>query len=322
MDTFFDLKYNIEEELELRKTHSLWVEKYRPVTLDTFIISDDLKFKFNAYIKSNDIPHLLLYGTPGCGKSTLANILVKNISCDYIYLNASDENGIDTVRDKIKTFVETAGMSPVKVVILDEFDYMTVNAQSALRNIMETYSQTSRFILTCNYVEKIIDPIKSRCQIYNLGNPDMKEVGKFIISMLRSENINFDLANLVSYTKLIQNDIRKLINVLQKQSLTGTLVLDSSNTIANDVKQNILDILKSTDKKENKLKAIRQLIVNAGITNFIDFYKFLYDNVEEYSNGNDALVILVLADMEYQYSFVVDKEINFSACIIKILNTI
>ena len=142
--------------------HSLWVEKYRPNQLDNYIGNDHLKSKVSVYLESGDIPHLLLFGRAGTGKTTLAKLLVNNIDCDYLYINASDENSVDVVREKVKNFASTLGFKDMKVIILDECDYITPNAQAALRNLMETFSKNCRFILTCNYVERIIDPIQSR----------------------------------------------------------------------------------------------------------------------------------------------------------------
>ena len=144
-------------------SHSLWVEKYRPTDLSTYVGNEHLKEKVKVYLESEDVPHLLLFGKAGTGKTTLAKIVVNNIDCDYMYINASDENKVDDVRNKIKTFASSVGFKSLKVIILDECDYLTPNAQAALRNLMETFSKLCRFILTCNYVERIIDPIQPRC---------------------------------------------------------------------------------------------------------------------------------------------------------------
>ena len=147
----------------MKTEHTLWVEKYRPSNLDTYIGNDQLKSKVKVYLESGDLPHLLLFGKAGTGKTTLAKLLVNNIDCDYLYINASDENNVETVRSKVKNFASTMGFKDYKVIILDECDYITPNAQAALRNLMETFSKHCRFILTCNFVERIIDPIQSRC---------------------------------------------------------------------------------------------------------------------------------------------------------------
>ena len=147
--------------------NTLWVEKFRPGTLDGYVGNEHIIDKVKLYLKSGDVPHLLFYGGAGTGKTTLAKIIANNVDADIMYINASDENNIDTVRTKIKSYASTVGFKRWKIVILDEADYMTPNGQAALRNLMETFSKTTRFILTCNYVEKIIDPIQSRCQVFN-----------------------------------------------------------------------------------------------------------------------------------------------------------
>ena len=157
-------------------SHSLWVEKYRPKDLSTYIGNEHLKSKVRIYLESEDVPHLLLYGKAGTGKTTLAKIITSNIDCDYLYINASDENNVDNVRTKIKNFASSVGFKSLKVIILDEADFLTPNAQAALRNLMETFSKHTRFVLTCNYVERIIDPIQSRCQSFKVVPPSRKEV--------------------------------------------------------------------------------------------------------------------------------------------------
>ena len=164
--------------------HSLWVEKYRPTTLDTYIGNEHLKSKVKVYLESGDLPHLLLFGKAGTGKTTLAKLLVKNINCDYLYINASDERKLEMVRDKVKNFASTIGFSDLKVIILDEADYITPASQAALRNLMETFSKHCRFILTCNYVERIIDPIQSRCQSFQIIPPDRKQVAVHMSNIL------------------------------------------------------------------------------------------------------------------------------------------
>ena len=155
------------------KQHSLWIEKYRSQTLEQYIGNDAVKDRIAACITANDIPHFIFSGTAGTGKTTLAKLIVKNIKCDYLYLNASDENGIDVIRDKVKGFASTSTFQPLKVVILDESDFLTQPAQAALRNLIEEYSITTRFVLTCNYLERLIEPLQSRCEIHILKPPSV-----------------------------------------------------------------------------------------------------------------------------------------------------
>ena len=156
--------------------HTLWVEKYRPQNLDKYIGNEHLIEKAKVWIESGDIPHLLLYGKAGTGKTTLAKMLTNSIDCDYLYINASDERKLEMVREKVKSFASTIGFKDMKVIILDEADYITPTSQAALRNVMETFSKHCRFILTCNFVERIIDPIQSRCQSFQIIPPSKKEV--------------------------------------------------------------------------------------------------------------------------------------------------
>jgi len=169
--------------------NSLWVERYRPSGLEGYVGNEHIIQKVNIYIENNDVPHLLLHGEAGTGKTTLAKIIVNAIDCDYLYINASDERGIDTLREKIRGFAASVGFRTWKVVILDESDYLTRDAQAALRNLMETFSKSTRFILTCNYPEKVIDPIQSRCQTFEIIPPTKKDVAKRLIESTYSEKI-------------------------------------------------------------------------------------------------------------------------------------
>ena len=171
--------------------HTLWVEKYRPDTLDGYVGNQAIVDKVRVYLQSGDVPHLLLFGSAGTGKTTLAKLIANNIDCDLMYVNASDENNVDTVRDKIKNFASTIGFRQWKLIILDEADFLTASAQAALRNLMETFSKTTRFILTCNYVEKIIDPIQSRCQVFAITPPSKKDVAVRVSEILKLESVTF-----------------------------------------------------------------------------------------------------------------------------------
>ena len=193
-------------------SNTLWVEKYRPTNLDTYIGNEHLKSKLSVYLESGDLPHLLLYGKAGTGKTTLAKLLVNNIECDYIYINASDENNVDTVRTKVKSFASTIGFKDMKVIILDECDYITPNAQAALRNLMETFSKHCRFILTCNYVERIIDPIQSRCQSFQIIPPSRNEVAKHLHNILVEENVMDTPEDIKILVESGYPDIRRVIN--------------------------------------------------------------------------------------------------------------
>ena len=305
----------------MNNSNTLWVEKYRPFSLDTYIGNEHLKSKVTIYLQNNDLPHLLLYGKAGTGKTTLAKILVKNIECDYLYINASDENSVDTVRNKVRHFASTVGFKDLKVIILDECDYITPNAQAALRNLMETFSKHCRFILTCNYVERIIDPIQSRCQLFQIIPPSKKEVAQKVHNILIEENVNGELEDIKILVDSGYPDIRRVINSAQRNVVNGKLKLDISSIIQNDYKLKLLKILEVQNKK-NAFKDIRQLLADNKVTDFADLFRLLYDEVDGYGKGHVAECILVIAKYELSDSQVVDKEINAMAMIIELLGVI
>jgi len=302
-------------------SNTLWVEKYRPNNLDTYIGNEHLKDKVSAYLESGDLPHLLLFGKAGTGKTTLAKILVNNIECDYLYINASDENNVDTVRTKVKNFASTMGFKDYKIIILDECDYITPNAQAALRNLMETFSKHCRFILTCNFVERIIDPIQSRCQSFQIIPPSKKEVAKHTHDILLKENIMSDMNDLKVLIDSGYPDIRRVINAAQRNVVKGKLKLDTTSIIQNDYKLKLLKILKTQDKK-NGFKEIRQLLLDNKITDFADLFRLLYDEVDDWGKGHVAECILIIAKYELSDGQVPDKEINAMAMLIELLGVI
>jgi DNA polymerase III delta prime subunit len=301
--------------------HSLWVEKYRPSSLDNYIGNDHLKSKVSVYLESGDIPHLLLFGRAGTGKTTLAKLLVNNIDCDYLYINASDENSVDVVREKVKNFASTLGFKDMKVIILDECDYITPNAQAALRNLMETFSKNCRFILTCNYVERIIDPIQSRCQSFQIVPPDRKQVAQHLANILNNENVQYDIKDIATIVNGGYPDIRRVINGSQRQVVEGKLVIDENTITQNDYKLQVLEILKTQDKK-NSFQNIRQLLADSKVTDFSDLFRLLFDTVDDWGKGHIAECILVLSKYQQSDAVVVDKEINVMAMFVEIIGSI
>ena len=301
--------------------HSLWVEKYRPTTLDTYIGNEHLKSKVKVYLESGDLPHLLLFVKAGTGKTTLAKLLVNNIDCDYLYINASDENNVETVRNKVKNFASTMGFKDYKVIILDDCDYITPNAQAALRNLMETFSKHCRFILTCNFVERIIDPIQSRCQSFQVIPPNKNDVAKHLHNILTQEGVGYEREDLGILVNSGYPDIRRVINGAQRQSIGGKLSIDKQSIVENDYKMKLLEILKTQDKK-NAFKNIRQLMADSKVTAVADLFRLLYDEVDSYGSGKVADCILIIAKYELSDAQVVDKEINAMAMLIEILSTI
>ena len=303
------------------KQHSLWVERYRPVSLENYIGNEHLKTKVSRYISTGDIPHLLLHGKAGTGKTTLAKLLVSNIDCDQMYVNASDENNVETVRNKIKMFASSVGFKDLKVIILDECDFLTPNAQAALRNLMETFSKHCRFILTCNYVERIIDPIQSRCQCFQIIPPSKVEVAKHLHNILVQENVIDKPEDIKVLVESGYPDIRRVINSAQRNVVKGKLKLDTSSIIQNDYKLKLLKILETQNKK-NAFNQIRQLLSDNKITDYADLFRLLYDEVDGYGKGHVAECILIIARYELSDSQVVDKEINVMAMLIELLGVI
>ena len=304
------------------KENSLFVEKYRSKTLDKYVGNEQLKQIVHQYINNNDLQNLLLYGTPGTGKTTLAKLIVNNFNCDYLYINASDERGIDTIRDKVQGFASSASFKPIKIIILDEADFLTIQAQASLRNIIETYSRTTRFILTCNYLERIIDPLQSRCQVLKITPPSKKEVAQHISTILDQENVNYELEDLALVVNKHYPDIRKILNTCQVNNVEGALKIDKTVLTSNSYKDGVLKELKSPSK--SSFKNIRQILADSNLDDFEEIYRFLYDNLDEYGNNDLAKAMIVIEIESYMYhaNFRIDKEINVMALLASILKII
>jgi DNA polymerase III delta prime subunit len=303
------------------KENSLFVEKYRSKTLEDYIGNEQLKSIVAQYIEKNDLQNLLLYGTPGTGKTTLAKLIVNNFNCDFLYINASDERGIDTIRDKVQGFASSASFKPIKIIILDEADFLTIQAQASLRNIIETYSRTTRFILTCNYLERIIDPLQSRCQVLKITPPSKKEVAKHVAVILDKEEINYELEDLVLVVNKHYPDVRKILNTCQVNTVDNTLKVDKT-VLTGGYKDGLLKELKSPTKPS--FKNIRQILADSNLDDFEEIYRFLYDNLDEYGNNDLAKAMIVIEIENYMYhaNFRIDKEINVMALLASILKII
>jgi replication factor C small subunit len=299
------------------KQHTLWIEKYRSETLEQYIGNDAIKDRIADCIAKNDIPHLIFAGSAGTGKTTLAKLIIRNIQCDYLYLNASDENGIDVIRDKVKGFASTSTFKPLKVVILDEADFLTQPAQAALRNLIEEYSITTRFILTCNYVERLIEPLQSRCELHMLKPPSKGDAARHICTnILDVEGITYEMKDVAKVINELYPDVRSIIKVLQSNIKGSNLVI---TMLDDNWCKPLIEILKKRDK--NAWYQVRQLVADSQVDDFQTAYRYMFDNLSEFSYGHDAELSVILDDFIWRAGVVPDKEINFAACIAKILDT-
>jgi len=300
--------------------NTLWVESFRPSTLDGYIGNEHIIEKVRIFIENGDVPHLLFYGPAGTGKTTLAKIIANGVDADIMYINASDENSVDTVRDKIKRYASTVGFKRWKIVILDEADFLTPNGQAALRNLMETYSKTTRFILTCNYVEKIIDPIQSRCQVFGITPPNKRDVAQRLVTVLDDKGVKYDVKDVATIINASYPDVRRAINAAQAQVVNGELKIDKQSTVQANYMTEILEVLKNLKDKKKAFIQIRQIIADSKVKDFQPLFTFLYDTIDEYGTGHVAGVILILAEAQYQDAHAVDKEINTMAMFVKLMN--
>jgi DNA polymerase III delta prime subunit len=301
----------------MEKQNTLLVEKYRPDTLKGYMCKEEYKEKFDEFISKQDIPHLLFAGKAGSGKTTLAKILVKNIDCDYLYLNATEDRSIEVLKDKVGAFAAAGSFKPLKIVILDEATHILQASQVLLLNMIETYSLTTRFILTGNYPERLIDPLRSRLQEFDLQPPSKKVVAEHIEYILKTENIKHTAEYIVVLVNKFYPDFRRIINNCQKYTIDNVLKIDKSISTIDDYKEKIVEELKKSSYKSFNI--IRQLIANSDLLDYEELYRFLYDKLSDYSKGNEGLIICQIEESLYHANFVLDKEINICSCISKIL---
>jgi len=294
----------------------LWVEKYRPTTLENYVGNEIIKSKIEDYLKQGSIQNLLLHGVAGTGKTTLAKLLVKNIDCDYLYINASDERGIDTIREKIQPFALSMGFNDVKIVILDEADYLTPQAQATLRHTIEACSATTRFILTCNYLERIISPLQSRCQSFEITPPSKREVSDKCQEILTKEQTLFSDNNIDDVINTHYPDIRKIINTLQGSVVDGQIKIDDNSLKNSQLGGIVVDAL----IRKAKLSEIRQILADSGAREFDDLFKYIYDKSSTLFGDREGEAILIIAKYQYEYTFVLEKEICIAAMLNKLLD--
>jgi len=302
--------------------HNLWCEKYRPTKLEDYVFHNKAhKTSFYQMVEDKTIPHLLLSGVQGSGKTTIAQILVNEIvtdESDIRIINASDENSVDDMRDKIKHFISTFPMGEFKVVLLEEADYLSLSAQAVLRKYMEDEASSARFILTCNYDNKIIPAIKSRSQQFRFKAADKNGITEFAAKILISENIEFDLDRLDKYISVGYPDIRKIINLLQQNSLSGSLLNHATEIEAGDYKFKLLDFIGNDNWQDARLL----LCANVPAEEWESVYRFLYENIgksPKFSQQDKYYsAILVIAEFLYKNSICADPEINAAGMLISL----
>lgn len=304
-----------------KKEHTIWNEKYRSTSLDNYLCTGYIKNKIEEYITNQDIPHIGLFGNPGSGKTTLAKLLVNNIDCDFIYLNAMDNRSMDDIKDKIGGFASTKSFKGMKIVILDESTNILQNSQILLLNMIETYSLNTRFILTGNYPERLIPALRSRLQELNLEPPSIKQVASHVLKILDGENITYEKNDVGYIVTQMYPDMRRIINSLQKYTIDNILHIDT-NKISQEDKY-ILDIIEELKKPSFKsFNVIRQIVLDSNRNDLDDVYKHLYDNVSEYASGFEGIITVIIEEYLYHRNFRIDGEICLMACIHKILETI
>jgi len=298
----------------------LWVEKYRPKTVDGYVFRDEAQRKqIKTWIKDKSIPHLLLSGAAGIGKTTLAKILINEIGIedyDVLEINASRTNSVDDVRDKITNFVQMIPFGPFKVVLLDEADYLSPNAQAALRGVMEEYHSTSRFILTCNYPNRIIPALHSRCQGFHVERTDQTEFTARVATILVEENIEFDLDTLDNYVKVAYPDLRKCIQLVQQNSTEGNLAAPNKGDAGEaDWKFDMVELFKAGKITE----ARKMLCGKLRGEEMEEVYRWLYDNISIFGEEDkqDGAVLIIKQGL-VDHTLIVDPEINLSAVLIKL----
>jgi replication factor C small subunit len=299
----------------------LWTEKYRPSTLDDYVFRDDAQRKqVQGWVDSRTIPHLLFSGAPGTGKTTLAKVLINMLEIDeydVLEINASRENSVENVRDKITNFVQTMPFGEFKVVLLDEADYISPNGQAALRGVMETYASSSRFILTCNYPNKVIPALHSRCQGFHIEKIDHTEFTARVATVCVTEGVDVDIDTLDSYVKATYPDLRKCLNLCQMNTIDGKLVKPNEGDSATaDYKLAVVDLF-----KQGKILEARKMLCSQVRPEEMDeLFRWMYDNLELWGSTQEQkdAAILIIAKGLRDIPMVADQEINLAATLVEL----
>jgi len=299
----------------------LWTEKYRPSTLDDYVFRDDAQRKqVQQWVDSRTIPHLLFSGAPGTGKTTLAKVLINMLDIDeydVLEINASRENSVENVRDKITNFVQTMPFGEFKVVLLDEADYISPNGQAALRGVMETYASSSRFILTCNYPNKVIPALHSRCQGFHIEKIDHTEFTARVATVCVTEGVDVDIDTLDSYVKATYPDLRKCLNLCQMNTIDGKLVKPNEGDSATaDYKLAVVDLF-----KQGKILEARKMLCSQVRPEEMDeLFRWMYDNLELWGDTQESkdAAILIIAKGLRNIPMVADQEINLAATLVEL----
>ena len=307
-------------------TDFLWVEEYRPKTIDDCILPQSLKTLFTSFVQKGELSNLLLSGTPGIGKTTVAKALCEQLNCDWIMINGSEEGGIDVLRNKIKNFASTVSLSGgKKVVILDEADYLNPQStQPALRGFVEEFHKNCRFILTCNFKNRIIEPLHSRFSNieFKVNQKDKPKLASRLferaVFILKEQNINYEEKVLVELIKKHFPDFRKLINELQRYSVSGTI---DAGILVNVSDENLKTLVSHLKNKE--FSDMRKWVVNNLDNDPVKIFRKMYDTL--YSNLEPSTIphaVLIIADYQYKSAFVADQEINLVACLTELMSQV
>lgn len=301
--------------------NKLWTEFYRPTTLDEYVFTDQrVREQIESWVEQKSIPHLLLYGPAGTGKTTLAKILVNELGIDpydFLQVNASRDNGVDFLKSKIEGFVSTMPFGELKIVLLDEADYLSPNAQGILRGLLETYAANARFILTCNFHQRIINPIKSRCTELHIDKTDTTEFTARVATILVNENVEFDLEQLDTYVRATYPDLRKCLNLLQPNSASGRLsAIETQTSSTMDYRLAMVDLF-----KQRRFKEARQLLCSqVRPEEMEEVFTWAYNNLDLWSSteqGQDEAILIIRRGL-VNHSMAADPEINLAATLVEL----